>query len=87
MEGTLKHKQRYTREEGKEKAKVFENRFRSGGGENDGRMANNVMQGIRVCDGYLVSLDLCVDLSGNGARNRRVVGRSNIDLTWRKPPR
>ena len=24
-------------------------------------MANNVMQGIRVCDGYLVCLDLCVD--------------------------
>ena len=24
-------------------------------------MANNVMRGIRVCDGYLVCLDLCVD--------------------------
>ena len=32
-------------------------------------MANNVMRGIRVCDGYLVCLDLCVDLPGNGARN------------------
>ena len=27
------------------------------------------MRGIRVCDGYLVCLDLCVDLHGNGARN------------------
>ena len=32
-------------------------------------MANNVMRGIRVCDGYFVCLDLCVDLPGNGARN------------------
>ena len=32
-------------------------------------MENNVMRGIRVCDGYLVCLDLCVDLPGNGARN------------------
>ena len=24
-------------------------------------MANNVMRGIRVCDGYLVCLDLCID--------------------------
>ena len=42
----------------KEKAKVFENRFRSGGEEIERRMANNVMQGIRVYDGYLVWLDL-----------------------------
>ena len=27
------------------------------------------MRGISVCDGYLVCLDLCVDLPGNGARN------------------
>ena len=33
MEGTWKHKQRYIWEEGKEKAKVFESRFRSGGEE------------------------------------------------------
>ena len=46
------------REEGEEKAKVFENRFRSGGEENERRMANNVMQGRRVNDGYLVWLDL-----------------------------
>ena len=32
-------------------------------------MASNVMRGIRVCDGYLVCLDLCVDLPGNGASN------------------
>ena len=40
--GTWKHKQRYIREEGKEKAKVFENHFRSGGKENERQMANNV---------------------------------------------
>ena len=33
----------------------------SGGEENERQMANNVMWGIRVCDGYLVCLDLCVD--------------------------
>ena len=27
------------------------------------------MRGIRVCDGYLVCLDLCVDLPDNGTRN------------------
>ena len=45
-------------ERGEEKAKVFENRFRSGGEENERRMANNVMRGRRVYDGYLVCLDL-----------------------------
>ena len=43
---------------GEEKAKVFENRFRSGGEENERQMANNVMQGRRVYDGYLVCIDL-----------------------------
>ena len=33
------------------------------------QMANNVMRGIRVCDGYLVCLDLSVDLPGDGAIN------------------
>ena len=56
------------------------------GEENERQMANNVMCGIRVCDGYLVCLDLCVDISGNDARNRQVLKRSNFDLTWRKPP-
>ena len=46
------------RKRGEEKAKVFENRFRSGGEENERRMANNVMRGRRVYDGYLVWLDL-----------------------------
>ena len=46
------------RKRGKEKAKVFENHFRSGGEENERRMVNNVMQGRRVYDGYLVWLDL-----------------------------
>ena len=44
--------------EAKKKAKVFKNHFRSGGEENERRMANNVMQGRRVYDGYLVWLDL-----------------------------
>ena len=43
---------------GEEKANLFENRFRSGGEENERRMANNVMQEMRVYDGYLVCLDL-----------------------------
>ena len=43
---------------GKEKAKVFKHCFRSGGEENERRMANNVMQGMRIYDGYLVCLDL-----------------------------
>ena len=46
------------RKRGEEKAKVFENRFRSGGEENERRMANNVMRGRRVYDGYLAWLDL-----------------------------
>ena len=44
--------------EAKKKANLFENHFRSGGEENERRMANNVMQGRRVYDGYLVWLDL-----------------------------
>ena len=40
------------------KANLFENHFRSGGEENEGRKANNVMQDMRVYDGYLVWLDL-----------------------------
>ena len=40
------------------KANLFENHFRSGGEENEGRMTNNVMQEMRVYDGYLVCLDL-----------------------------
>ena len=58
IQGTWKHKQKDIQERGEEKAKVFENRFRSGGKENKRRMANNVMQGRRVYDGYLVWLDL-----------------------------
>ena len=41
----------------------------SGGEENERQMANNVMRGRWVCDGYLVCLDLSEDLPGNGARN------------------
>ena len=36
---------------------------------NERQMANNVMRGRRVCDGYLVCLDLSVDLPGNNAIN------------------
>ena len=43
---------------GEEKANLFENHFRSGGKENERQMADNVMQEIRVYDGYLVCLDL-----------------------------
>ena len=43
---------------GEEKANLFKNRFRGGGEENERRMANNVMQEMRVYDGYLVWLDL-----------------------------
>ena len=39
---------------GEEKDKLFENHFRSGGEENERQMANNVMRGMRVYDGYLV---------------------------------
>ena len=35
----------------KKRQKVFENRFRSRGEENERRMENNVMQGRRVYDG------------------------------------
>ena len=58
---TQAHKKQAKRDEqkrGEEKGKVFENRFRSGGEENERRMANNVMRGRRVYDGYLVCLDL-----------------------------
>ena len=46
------------RKRGEEKANLFENRFRSGGEENERRMENNVMQEGRVYDGYLVRLVL-----------------------------
>ena len=53
-----KQARRGERKRGEEKAKVFENRFRSGGEENERRMANNVMLRRRVYDEYLVCLDL-----------------------------
>jgi hypothetical protein len=40
------------------KANLFGNHFRSGGEENERQMVNNVMQEMRVYDGYLVFLDL-----------------------------
>ena len=55
---TQKANEEDERKRGEEKEKVFENRFRSGGEENERRTANNVMQGRRVYDGYLVWLDL-----------------------------
>ena len=62
------------RKRGEEKENLFANRFRSGGEENERRMANNVMRGIRVCDGYLVCLDLSIDLPCNGAKNHTLAG-------------
>ena len=48
-------KQKETNGKGeKKRAKVFENCLRSGGEQNERRMANNVMRGRRVYDGYLV---------------------------------
>ena len=44
--------------EGGKKANIYENCFRGGGEENEMQMANNVMQEMRVYDGYLVCLDL-----------------------------
>ena len=49
-------KEREDRERGQIKRQGW-----SGGEENERQMENNVMQGIRVCDGYWVCLDLCVD--------------------------
>ena len=43
---------------GEENANLSENQFRSGPEENKRRMENNVMQEMRVYDGYLVCLDL-----------------------------
>jgi hypothetical protein len=64
--GTQKANEEDERKRGQEKAKrgakkkenLFENHFRSGGEENERQMANNVMQDMRVYDGYLVCLDL-----------------------------
>ena len=47
--------------EGERKRGQTKRQWWSGGEENKRQMANNVMGGIRVCDGYLVCLDLCVD--------------------------
>src|SRR5215216_303584 len=55
---TQKASEEDERKRSKEKAKKIENRFRSGGEENERRMANNVMQGMRVYEGYLVCLGL-----------------------------
>ena len=43
---------------GEKRANLFENHFRSGGEENERQMVNNVMQEMRIYDGYLVWLDL-----------------------------
>ena len=51
-------RKRRTEEGRKKRANFFENHFRSGGEEKERRIANNVMQGRRIYDGYLVCLDL-----------------------------
>ena len=55
---TQKANEEDERKRGEEKANLFGNRFKSGGKENERRMANNIMQEMRVYDGYLVCLDL-----------------------------
>ena len=48
--------QKANKEDAKKMANLFENHFRSRGEENERQMANNVMQEMRVYDGYLVGL-------------------------------
>ena len=55
---TQKASEEDERKRGKENANLSENCFRSGGEKNERRMANNVMRGMRVYDGYVVCLDL-----------------------------
>ena len=55
---TQKGNEEYDQKRGEEKANLFENCFRSGGEENERQMANNVMRGMKVYDGYLVCLGL-----------------------------
>ena len=55
-------KQKIGQKRGEEKAKVFENRFRSGGEENERRMANNVMREIGIVMGTWY-VDFCPDSS------------------------
>ena len=55
---TQKANEKDKRKRAKEKAKKFENHFRSGGEENERRMSYNVMQEMRVYDVYVVCLDL-----------------------------
>ena len=55
---TQKGSEEDERKRDEEKANLFKNHFRGGGVENERRMVNNVMQDMRVYDGYLVCLDL-----------------------------
>ena len=55
---TQKANEEDERKRGEEKVNLFKSRFRSGGEENERRMVNNVMQEMRVYDGYWVCLDL-----------------------------
>ena len=52
------NRERGEQKRGEEKPKVFENHIRSGGEENERPMANYVIRGRRVYDGYVVCLDL-----------------------------
>ena len=74
-------KKRWTEKRGRIKRQGW-----SGGEENERQMANNVMRGIRVCDGYLVCLDLCVDSPATApemARWREI--KSWLDLVHTSP--
>ena len=56
--GKQKNKWKDERKKGEEKGESFWKSFRSGGEEDERQMENNVMQEMRVYDGYLVWLDL-----------------------------
>ena len=76
MQANRRHMVTQDRKEGgrRKRQRFLGKLFRSGGEENERRMANNVMRGRRVCDGYLVCIDLCIDLLDNDARNGLLTG-------------
>ena len=60
LQAKIANKQKAIQKEGRIKRQIFlcffENRFRSGGEENERQMANNVMKEMRVYGGYLEGL-------------------------------
>ena len=82
---TQAHKEQAKKRRTKKRGRIKRQGW-SGGEENERQMANNVMRGIRVCDGYLVCLDL-MQPPRQRSQKWLVAGRSNLNLTWCKPPR